>query len=159
MDGKKRVTSYERDAILQLNAAADILSNGALVLRSRLSEDSMKQFAGSVVGIEDAWKEILKSIPEGQLNSLQRDIDGIVYSVGVRRPAVDAGFDKTYGRWVSNEVLYQLIFGCYEHCLTCGYDLQQRRGCRLKKALDEVGNNVEDRDDGDCPYFWMRQNY
>lgn len=155
MPDKKRVTSGERDAILRLHAAVDILATSGNLLSKRYGAESREKLGGAIKTVVDIWKEIVETIPEQQRKSIQRDIDGISYSVGVRRPAAEAGYDRDFGMWVSIETLYQLIGGCHERCMLCEDDLQKRRGCALRQALDNVANNTEELENGDCPYFWL----
>ena len=99
--------------------------------------------------IEDAYR----TIPTEQLMTIKRSLQDTSYTVGVRCPATrDRNRDREYGVVVPIGALNAIFAACGEHCLMCMGNGEEQRRCKLRKALDEIPNDVQARDDGGCPY-------
>jgi hypothetical protein len=93
------------------------------------------------------------TIPTEQLKTYLNNLKMVSYTIGVKRPGVMGRDEKNYGMWLPFEVLNALLAGCHDHCLMCPADKTERRKCPLRKALDTIPNDTEEREDGDCPYY------
>lgn len=152
---RKRMTATERDQIIHLTVASDIMESIHQSLRDRAA---MVPRGRSRIGIarwaiQSLMADILDTIPTDQLQALKRNMAMNTFTVGVKRPPGQRMQEKDYGIWISFQELIELLEGCHDHCMMCAMDKAQRRACPLRKALDVIPNDVKDRDDGDCPYY------
>lgn len=148
------MTATERDALLHMAIGCDVIDH----IRPKL-ERRMKTIprAASRLGIarwamDSLIEDVMKTMPTDQLVNLRNNLNMRSYIIGVKSPA-NRGRDMNYGLWISFEQMNELMAACHDHCLTCGLDLGEQRRCRLRKALDAMGNDVPDRPDGGCPYY------
>lgn len=152
---KKRLTALERDAMLRLNVALEILTTETGHLRSRLQ------------GIPYAYRDIgcLKqkilrivvalndTIPDDQMKHWVKMLGTATYQVGTRQINERNKQEKEYGLWISIDTLKTLMAGLHDKCMVCDLDRGQRRACPLRKAIDSIPNDTPDREDGDCQYY------
>lgn len=153
---KKRVTASERDAILRLCAAMAIIGVEPEHLKQRLADMpySNRDIGLMRKSISKIIKHLMQSIPESQVNSIRRDIHNTTYTISIAKTtATETQNEKNAIMSLSYDTIYTLIEGCHDKCLMCDLDSGQRRACKLKKALDNVPNNISDKDNGDCPYY------
>jgi hypothetical protein len=154
----RRMTATEKEAMLRLNVALEILDSEPVKLRARLAE---VPYSGRDLGllkgtIHRLMKKLTKTIPADQLPMWIRTLETACYTVGNRRPATGMGRDeKSYGIWVSFDTMRILLDGLHDRCLMCALDGTQRRACPLKKALDTIPNDAPRKDDGDCQYYTL----
>jgi hypothetical protein len=154
---KKRLSASERDAMLRISAAAAIIGTEPDKLAQRM-EGADLPFAKRDMGLVRSkifklLEALVLTIPDDQLLSFKKQIHNSTYNVGVRNPLQDKDNDKDYGIWLPYSTVYTLLAGCHDRCMMCDMDKGQRRGCKLKKAIDSIPNDTPDRQDGDCPYY------
>lgn len=151
----KRLTASERESLMRMNIALDILTTEytALAARAALVPGAKRDLAMMRVKIDKIMEGFILTIPQEQLRTYQNALLMSGYSIGIKRPGGTANNDKEYGMWLPNEVINGLVKGCHDHCMMCDLDKGQRRSCWLRKALDIVPNDVPQHEDGDCPYY------
>ena len=151
----KRLSATERESLVRLNIAFEILTREPelLAARSALIPGAKRDLAMMSTKISKLMAKFLLTIPPDQYRTYINSLKMASYSVGVRRPGGTVRDDKNYGLWLSHEVISGLLDGCYEHCMMCSMDKAERRSCILRKTLDAIPNDAPQRDDGDCPYY------
>lgn len=157
-DTTKRLTASEREALMRLNVAFEIM---ALDVLEPLAE-RMKMIPGARRDLAMMSKRITKiieavpdTIPANQLKTYLNNLKMVSYTIGVKSPGKLERDEKNYGIWLSFETLTALLAGCHDHCLMCPADKAQRRACKLRKALEIIPNDTEDRPDDDCPFYTL----
>lgn len=151
----KRLTASEKESLLRLNLALDILRLDMEPLRERIklvrwAKRDIALLAAVAERLEVAF---LETIPVEQLLMFRRTLQMTGYTIGAKRPGPSTLNTKEYGMWISYDVLFALLTGCHDHCLMCSDDPAQRRGCKLRKALETIPNDSKEREDGDCPFY------
>ena len=152
---KKRMSATERDALLRMNVALEILATEPGNLTQRLAEIpyAKRDIALMRTKIYKLIEKLTETIPDDQMPHWVKQLEKTQYYVGVRNPADKNRIEKDYGLWLTFDTLYKLIAGCKDKCLMCMLDKAQRKACPLKKAIDAVPNDVPEKEDGDCPYY------
>lgn len=157
MDTTKRLTASERDSLVRLNVAAEILIldvREQLQARARLVPYARRDMAMLSAVAHRLLDGFLATIPADQLLTYQRSLQMTSYTVGIKRPGTTGTRnERDYGIWLPFEALNELLVGCHDHCMMCSDDKAQRRACRLRKALELIPNDTEGRADGDCPFY------
>lgn len=151
----KRMTATERESLMRVNLALNFLITEAENLkgRNKLIRRGNWFLAAARGLVKKYMTECYRTIPKEQLAVIRRSVQDTTYTVGVRCPATrDRKRDEEYGVIVPIGVLNVIFSACGDHCLTCMGNGDEQRKCRLRKALDVIPNDVEDRDDGQCPY-------
>ena len=153
----KRLTASEREALLRLNVAMEIiiLDLKCLDQRSKLVPYARRDLAMMARRAEKLLRGFAATIPEAQLMTYRRALEMVSYVVGVKRPGQAVRDEKNFGMWLPYEIINALLAGCHDHCLMCHADKAARRACELRKALDVIPNDTTDRDDEDCPYYTL----
>lgn len=155
---KPRLTASEREALLRMNIALEVLytETKPLERRARLIPGAKRDLAMMAGKIRKLMQEFAKTIPDNQLLTYRRALEMVSYTVGVRQPGKDGQRSyREYGMWLPFEVLNELLVGCHDHCLVCHDDPAKRRACKLRKALETIPNDRDEREDGDCPYYTL----
>lgn len=152
-----RLTATERDALVRMFIALDILTEQKEALKARAgtvpgARRDLAMIAAKAAKLIDAFT---KTVPPEQVTTFVNSLKLAGYTIGVKAPGKATRDDKNYGTWISYEALGVLLEGCKDHCFTCGLDLTGRRACRLRKTLDAIPNDTKDRPDGECPYFYV----
>lgn len=150
---QKRLTASERESLVRLNVALEILAfePSHLAERAALIPGAKRDQAMMASKIRKLMGAFSHTIPDQQLLTYRRALEMTSYTVGARRPTRERN-EKDFGMWIPFEVLNVLLHGCHDHCLMCDLDKGQRRACPLKKALDTIPNDVRETGD-DCPYY------
>ena len=152
----KRMTASEREALMRLNVAYEIMALDVLdplAERMRMIPGARRDLAMMSKRITKIIEAVPDTIPTDQLKTYLNNLKMVSYTIGVRRPG-ELGHDhKNYGIWISFDTLNALLTGCHDHCLMCPSDKAERRSCTLRKALETIPNDATGREDGDCPYF------
>lgn len=153
----KRLTASERDSLLRLNVAMEILISdlGHLTARAKLVPGARRDMAMMAKKAEGLLKGFAATIPLDQMKTYQNALEMVSYVVGVKHPGATQRDEKNYGMWIPWEVLNALLAGCHDHCMMCDLDKAQRRACPLRKALTIIPNDSKEREDGDCPYYTL----
>lgn len=149
---KKRLTSSERQTFMHLVAARTAL---------KYLEPFEKRFGGINKGkqmyrtartlLTKLYDAAMDSFPDEQRNSIQRNINGLRYSLHVAN--VNGGGihdDGFYLSWKSLETLTEAIT---DRCLMCQKNVEEQRRCPLAKALDELPAIKANEDARGCRYY------
>ena len=154
---KKRLTASEREALLRLNVALDILTYEPERLRERsksvpYASRDLPMLAAKIRKLIEGYTA---TIPLEQLPSWKKNIKSVSYLVGVRKPGALRQNGTDFGLWLPFDTINLLLESTHDKCMMCTLDKAQRRICRLKKVIDSIPNDIPDRDDGDCPYYTL----
>jgi hypothetical protein len=155
-ENKKRLTASERESLMRLNVAREILTtepNGYLKERSKLVPGARRDMAMMAAKIRKMMPGFEATIPADQMMTYLRNLHSASYMIGMRRPGKQHLDEVNYGIWLPYEVLNALLAGCHDHCMMCNADIVGQKRCRLRKALATIPNDSEERSDGGCPYF------
>ena len=152
---RKRLTASERDAMLRMNVALEILDIETEKLKGRLKDipyaaRDIGQMKHTIVKLIKALND---TIPDDQLMHWMRMLKNATYNVGVRDLNAKNSHEGEYGYWLSVKTINTLLDGLHDKCMVCDLDKAQRRACPLRKAIDSIPNDTPDRDDGDCHYY------
>jgi len=154
----KRLTASERESLLRMNVAAEVLIldvGEPLRERAKLVPYARRDMAMLAAVARRLLRGFAATIPPEQAAMYNRALQMVSYTIGVKKPGATYRNEKDYGMWIPWEVLNALLAGCHDHCLMCPMDKAQRRACGLRKALETIPNDTEDREDGDCPYYGL----
>lgn len=153
--GKIKLTASEREALIRLNIALEILDTEGQHIDRRIRQISGgKRDMGLLKSkINRLMEAVVDTIPDDQLMTYIRSLKMASYTVGIKKPGHMGRNEKDYGMWLSYEIINALLSGCHDHCIMCPADKAQRRACKLRKALETIPNDAPDRDDGDCPFY------
>ena len=154
--GEKRLTASEREALARLHICWEILTRAPEWLgpRAAMVPGAKRDLAMMAAKINRLLEGMIDTIPTEQLMTVRRHLKMTSYTIGVRRPGPLQRDDREYGLWLPFEVLNALMAGCHDHCSLCDLDRSRRLACPLKKALDTIPNDGQDRP-GDCPYYTL----
>lgn len=154
-EGTRRLTASERESLLRLNVAHDILVQEPqhLQARSALVPGARRDLAMIAARIRTLMEGYTRTIPDDQMRTYVNSLVMASYVIGVRRPGGAERDEREYGMWLPFAVLNELLGGCHDHCTMCNLDVTGRRACTLRRALDTIPNDVPQREDGECPYF------
>lgn len=151
----KRLTATERESLVRMNVALEILSVEPEILaqRSAMIPGAKRDLAMMRTKIGNLMGKYVLTIPPEQYRTYINSLKMASYAIGVKRPGGTARDDKNYGLWLPNEVINGLVEGCHDHCMMCSLDRAERNCCSFRKTLDAIPNDAPQRDDGDCPYY------
>lgn len=157
MSNTTRLTASDRESLMRLNVAYEILLTEGAHLDRRLNMiDGGKRDWGLLKKkINQLMERLTDTIPKDQMMTYIRSLQMASYTIGIKRPGGIVRNEKDFGLWLSYSVINRLIDGCHDHCMMCPSDKAERRACELRKALDEIPNDAPDRDDDDCPYYTL----
>ena len=153
--GKRRLTATEREALARINIAKRFLQEEP---RDLVRRTAMIRRGGWYLGVargmlERYMREVNQTIPPEQVKAFERSIAESTITVGVRCQATrDRNRGTEYGVIVPIDTLNLLFAACLDHCLTCTGDRESQARCDLRKALDVIPNDAEERTDGGCQY-------
>lgn len=134
---KKRLNATENNALLYLFGARKAMENAEpLGKRLKMLPRCWQMFKSTMGQIDKMIAQIELSMPREQMLSAERNRKTLDYHVGVKSPA-GRTFENE-GRWLSYDALDTLCEAAQAYCLTCTFDPQKQRSCRLAKALDEL---------------------
>ena len=152
---KKRLTASERESLMRLNVAREILVQEPAHMRARTASvpGAKRDLAMMAAKIRKVMDGFEATIPADQMMTYIRNLNSASYMIGVRYPGPQKRDDVNYGLWIPYEVLNALLAGCHDHCMMCNADIVGQKRCRLRKALATIPNDSEERSDGGCPYF------
>ena len=153
----KRLSASEKDALVRMNVAMEILidSTPDLNARAGLVPGGRRDIAMITAKCRRLLERFAKTVPDEQIRTYVNSLRLAGYSVGVKAPGASTRDVKNFGDWLPYEALFGLLEGCRDHCDVCSLDKTGRRACRLRKALDMIPNDTQDRPDGECPYFYV----
>lgn len=153
----KNLTASEREALLRMNVAMEILilDIHQLDQRAKLVPYARRDLAMLSAVARRLLAGFAATVPANQKQTYLNALNMVSYVVGIKKPGAMTRDEHNYGMWLPWEVLNALLAGCHDHCLMCPSDKAQRRACKLRKALETIPNDSEDREDGDCPYYTL----
>ena len=154
---KIRLTASERESLIRLNVAYEILDSEGehLARRFGVIPGGRRDLGMLKAKIKTLMEQVVGTIPDDQLKSYINSLKMASYTVGIRKPGHMERDEKNYGMWLPFEVINALLAGCHDHCMMCPADKAERRACKLRKALETVPNDTPDRDDDDCPFYTL----
>lgn len=155
MDDRRRVTATERESLMRTNLALNFLLQepSNLERRTAMIEHGADWLDAARDALERYMEAVYRTIPAEQLMTIHRSLLETSYTVGIKCSATaNVNRDKEYGVIVPLETLNALFAACEDHCLTCMNGTEEQRRCDLRKALDMMPNDSEDRQDDGCPY-------
>lgn len=151
-----RLKGYELTALMRFHVALCLLKDHEAEFKKRAKMVKggtwyLKTAAGLLDKLIDAAYD---TIPREQLQTIKHSIMETTYTVGVRCKAThsDDKYRENYGAIVPYAVLDEIFTACEDHCALCIAGPAEAKGCALRKALDVIPNDAEDKDDGGCPY-------
>lgn len=152
---KTRLTASDRESLIRLNIAYEILQTEGehLSRRIRAIRGGPRDLGMLKAKIHKLMEKVIDTIPEDQLMTYIRALKMATYTVGIRRPGTMERNEKDYGMWLSYEVINAMLSGCHDHCMMCPEDKESRRMCELRKALTSIPNDTPQRSDDDCPFY------
>lgn len=154
---KIRLTASDRESLIRLNVAYEILATEGKQLDRRLQaiQGGKRDYGLLKSKINKLMENMTDTIPDDQLMTYMRSLQMASYTVGIKKPATGGNRDRDYGMWLSYGVINALLGGCHDHCMICPSDKAERRACELRKALATIPNDAPDRNDGDCPFYTL----
>ena len=150
----RRLTASEREALIRLAVAQEILTDAPADLRqrARMIRGASRDLAMMAKKIAVLLEGFDDTIPTDQLRTYNNSLRMASYTIGVKGPAGNGRRDDQFGMWLPYSVLNALLEGCHDKCLMCEYDRWECRRCELRKALDTVPNDTPDDDSLGCKY-------
>jgi len=154
---KIRLTASERESLIRLNVAYEIMETDGPHLERRLStiRGGKRDYGLIKSKINLLMEGFTDTIPDDQLKTYINSLKMASYTIGIKKPGAMARNEKDYGMWLSYDVINALLSGCHDHCMMCPGDKAERRACKLRKALTTIPNDAPERDDGDCPFYTL----
>ncbi len=152
---KIRMTASDREALIRLNIAYEILETEGehLDRRFRAIEGGRRDLGMLKAKINKLMERVIDTIPDDQLKTYINSLKMASYTVGIKKPGNMGRDEKNYGMWLSYDVINALLCGCHDHCMMCPSDKSARMSCKLRKALTSIPNDAPERSDGDCPFY------
>ena len=152
----KRLTATEREAIMRLSLALEFLTVDVehMKRRAEMVPNGKALLAGARGMIRKSIDGACDTMPQEQLKAMIRTMKMTTYEVGVKCPATMKNSRKLdeFGVIVSLNAINEIFAACQDHCALCIAGPAEAKGCALRKALDTIPNDSEDRSDGGCPY-------
>lgn len=152
---RKRLTGSEREALVNMSVALDVLMKAQpdLKARAKMVNGGNRDIAMVIAKLTKLMERFYDTITAEQLRTYYNNLKMASITVGVKNPAT-LGKRKSddYGMWLSYEAINQLFEGCHDKCLMCGLDTEGQRRCSLRKALDSIPNDLA-QNEGECPYY------
>lgn len=152
----KRLTATERETLMRLNLALQFLTVDAPLADKRVGmvPNGRAMLRGAKGMIDKFLRDVYETMPTDQLKTLRRSLQETSYTVGIKCRATrdNPKREDEYGVIVPISAVNALFDGCRDHCITCIAGPAEAKGCALRKALDAIPNDSEDRADGGCQY-------
>ena len=155
MDSRTRVTAGDREALMRINLGLNFLLEEPerLKRRTKMVRRGAFWLGAARSALERYMTSVYKTIPAEQLQTIRRSIMETGYTIGIKcKATADANRFAEWGVIVPIEVVNVMFDACKDHCLTCMGDTEAQKRCKLRKALDILPNDTEERSDGTCPY-------
>ena len=157
MDERKRLTATEREWLVRMAIAEQIMDGVEPRVKTRIKMVHRGQlFINSARGLLKRFlRDVEATLNDSDRRVLARSFTDTSYTIGIRCTATKGNktkLDNDYCIVVPIHAIHEPLDACHEHCITCFGSADEAKGCRLRKALDAIPNDTEDRDDGECPY-------
>ena len=154
----KRLTATERDAMMSLGVADQIVTNAIRDLREdryRIVPHLKRDLRMIEKVLERILERFMASIPDAQKRTYVNSLRDGSYTVGVRCRAHNNELERrdSYGLYLTFGQINALLEAAKEKCHYCGLDAEGVARCKLRKTLDEIPNDAPDSDGRDCPYY------
>lgn len=153
----RRLTADEREALTRISLAVEFLKVESKFLERRSKMIRRGAWYLAVAkGLMDRYlKDVYRTVPREQLVVIQRSFKETTVEVGIKCNATrKVNLDKEFGLVIPMYAANKLMEAARDRCLMCGLNTEEQRKCELRKAIDMIPNNIEDREDGGCPYHW-----
>lgn len=154
---RTRINGFEKEALMRMAVAEQIIVKelSAIEKRAKSVPGCWRDIRLVQTKLDHIMEELLRTVPLEQLLIVQRAMHDASYEIGCRGPVGRNAdrFRRENGIWLSYEVINMLFSGARDKCLTCMETMEGQKKCPLRKALDVIPSDVEDRDDGGCPYM------
>lgn len=158
MSERQRMTATERDVLMNLSVADQIVTNAIRDMppkRLRMIPTMKRDLRMIEVKLDRLLRAVMDTMPTEQIRTYSNALRDCSYTVGVKcaaRGKDDARRKNEYGLYLTFSELETLFDACKDKCHMCGLDTEGIRRCRLRKALDAIPNDAPDSDGTDCPY-------
>lgn len=155
---EKRMSATERDALMSIGVASQIITNALRDLREeryKLVPNMKRDLRMIEKVIERVVLRFMDSIPMAQRRTYVNSLRDGSYTVGVKCRAHnnEAQRQDEYGLYLTFAQINELLHAAREKCKFCDLDTEGIRRCPLRKTLDEIPNDAPDGDGNDCPYY------
>lgn len=151
---QKRLTGSEREALVQINVALDVLmkARGELKARVNTIPGGNRDIGLVIAKLTKMLGYFAATVPKEQLKTYLNNLKMASITIGVMNPATSARDEDHYGMWLPYKTINELFKGCHDKCLMCTLDTEGQRRCALRKALDSIPNDLA-QNEGNCPYY------
>ena len=98
---KIRLTASDRESLIRLNVAFEILETEGKQLERRLQaiQGGKRDYGLLKSKINKLMENMTDTIPDDQLMTYVRSLQMASYTVGIKRPVTGGNRDKDYGIW------------------------------------------------------------
>ena len=159
MSERKRMTAAERDVMMNLSVADQIVTNAIRDMppaRMRMIRWMKRDLRMIEVKLSKILCAVMDTMPAEQIRTYSNTLRDCSFTTGVKcyaRNSNEGRRKDEYGMYLSFNELEALFKGCRDRCMMCGLDTEGIRRCELRKALDAIPNDAPDSDGTDCPYY------
>lgn len=153
---RKRMTADERDALMHLAALKTLTPVTYVSLEKRAKNIKLAKARLGLLAWLSEWlvNVFMASIPDDQIESMKRNLEGCTFQIGARKVVKNGDADE-WGLWVSNDDLNALMEAAENKCLTCDLHDSRERSCKLRAALDRLGADGQHDAGKGCEYRWL----
>ena len=153
----KRMSATEKEWLVRLGIVDKIISADEPLVTKRIAmvPHGRLLISGASGLIKRFIRDVEKTLNDSDRKVLGRSFMDSTYTIGIRCVATKQNETKRndeYGIVVPINAIHALLDARKDHCLTCIGTREEARKCPLKKAMDTLPNDCEDKDDGSCPY-------
>lgn len=159
---RKRLTASERRDAQKLAVCKAILEKGFDTLDARINgiKDAKRDLALCRTLIAKTLEATKKTLLPEQEETFNHSLAEVTYEIMARCPATahnDAQWMKENGMWLSGETINNLVDGCIQGCVMCGYDTLGQMKCPTRKAMNVIPRDFGPDDDGKgkCPFYGL----
>lgn len=156
MAEKMRMTASEREGIMRLGMITSVVQEiePNFQKRAQIMPGFMKRLHTMQTLSMSAVNQFKETLPEEQYATYNNNLKLCKYRIGAMK-GTGGRDDVNFGIWLPMGVINGLLEAVRTHCDLCNLDTAERRACRLRKTLDNIPNDIRERDNGDCPYFTL----
>lgn len=152
---RRRMVADERDALIELTVIKMLAIDACNKLdkRSRTIKRTRSRLGLIRWAAEWLVSIFMSSVPDEQIESMRRNLADSSFAIGTRKPV--ARDTTNWGLWVSFDDLETITEAGKEKCLTCDLRDGRERSCPLRKALDNLGSDIQHDPGTGCGYRWI----
>lgn len=151
---QKRMNASEQSAHLEIIACVAALRRVSRNL-TRLNDIKRGKFwlNGAITSLQNLSNALDATIPDGQHESLRRQIHNLRFHVGVT--SIANQYNADYGRWLSFNQLDIVGDALKNVCMMCTKNTQEQRQCPYAKLMDSLPIDKPDDHSNGCGYFGL----